>query len=656
MSDSARRSLAASIAAVTVVLTVSCSQWPWLLRPSYAAAAVLQTGVLALLLIAFLPLRTGPWPGLRPNTASIFLALYAAYTIATSLWATQPGISLAGAATAATGPLWAALLGTLLRREGHLRAILRGIFFAGAIAAAVAIVWAAVARRLEVIELVMGHRNFLAVFMLPGLVLGGAELVSRVLGRPLQPLRLNRWVIAGGMLLMLIALGACKSAGAFAGFAVGAACVACIWLTPRRRIILALCALLAIAAAFLLTAHAARTGALMKSHHATRWYMWQGTLKMISERPLHGWGTGMFAFNFTPYKPAEPMKHGWLTSVTIYPHDELLLVAVEGGLIALLLYLLAHIWIIRDALRPNDPPPGLPAPDTPDPALAWILVGAVAAMFTHGLVEVALRFWAPAAMYWTLLGLLIAWPRARRTEEPAAATAPVAPRWVGFLLALGLAVLAFWGLVWAGLRSEQLLNTAASRAASPQALVGELQQGIRLCRYAPDWIIGTGRLADVQADAGDLDAVIRTYEELNTRTNGFGHIRRYLASARMRRGALNSAKDPESAKADLARAIELLQSAVRANPYDPAARKTLAMALLTASLRNLPAALDHARVAAECEPDSPESRYLYGALLLESGRKAEARPELDAAARLCPPEDTKFLEKIERARKDAATN
>jgi O-antigen ligase len=655
MSDSARRSLAASIAAVTVVLTVSCSQWPWLLRPSYAAAAVLQTGALALLLIAFLPLRGALWPGLRFNAAFVALGAYAVYIVLTSLWATLPGISFAGAATAATGPLWAALLGMLLLKAGHVRAALRGIFYAGALAAAVGLAWSIGTHTFDSVERVMGHRNFLAVFMLPGLVLGGAELVGRVAGRPMEALRLNRWVVAGGMALMIAALGACRSAGAVAGLAVGAGCVACAWLTRQQRIALAVCAALLIALALLWTARAAQTGELMKSHHATRWYMWQGTLKMIAERPLQGWGTGMFAFNFTPFKPVEPMKHGWLTSVTIYPHDELLLVAVEGGLIALALYLMAHGWIAGGCVRGNGgQETGDGGRGTTGGATGWVLVGAAAAMFTHGLVEVALRFWAPAAMYWTLLGVMIAWPRAGEGEPSAAPrAAPFHARWIGFVLAVVIAAGAFWGVVRAGLRSERLLNTADSGAGSAKEQAAEIERGLALSRYSPDWLVGMGRLADAQTQARDIDAVIRTYEEFNEKAHGFGHVRRFLAGAYLRRGAATGARDPEAAKADLGRAIALLESAVAANPWDAAARQPLAMALLTASMRNLPAALEHARVAAESDARSAEARYLHGALLLESGRKAEAAVELAAAARLCPPEDVKFLEKIERARKEA---
>jgi len=119
------------------------------------------------------------------------------------------------------------------------------------------------------------------------------------------------------------------------------------------------------------------------------------------------------------------------------------------------------------------------------------------------------------------------------------------------------------------------------------------------------------------------------------------------------RAARRGPTAPEAGKADLARAVALLEDAVAANPYDPAARQSLAMALLTASLRNLPAALEHARASAQAAPESAEARYLHGALLLESGRKAEAARELEAAARLCPPGEERFREKIERARRDA---
>ncbi|UAN45370.1 O-antigen ligase C-terminal domain-containing protein [Serratia sp. JSRIV001] len=64
-----------------------------------------------------------------------------------------------------------------------------------------------------------------------------------------------------------------------------------------------------------------------------RLIMLHDTLKMITERPLLGWGYGSFEYNFQHYRLAQGLSTSGL-GVVRHPHNETLLWWVEGGIVA----------------------------------------------------------------------------------------------------------------------------------------------------------------------------------------------------------------------------------------------------------------------------------------------------------------------------------
>lgn len=65
-----------------------------------------------------------------------------------------------------------------------------------------------------------------------------------------------------------------------------------------------------------------------------RWTMLRDTLRMISEKPLVGWGYGSFEYHFLHFR-INQVPPTLVTEIANHPHNEILLWWVEGGLVGL---------------------------------------------------------------------------------------------------------------------------------------------------------------------------------------------------------------------------------------------------------------------------------------------------------------------------------
>lgn len=85
----------------------------------------------------------------------------------------------------------------------------------------------------------------------------------------------------------------------------------------------------------------------------SRWTMLRDTLAMIADRPWQGWGYGGFEYDFQHFRvsQASPTQ---VTEIARHPHNEILLWAVEGGLMGLTgmtLVLIGIGTIVRQAIK-----------------------------------------------------------------------------------------------------------------------------------------------------------------------------------------------------------------------------------------------------------------------------------------------------------------
>jgi tetratricopeptide (TPR) repeat protein len=646
--------------AAVLLPAICAARWSGFAYPHYLGAVIFQCLALALLLVWAWPRRlpTGSWRALHP--AAYLFCAYAAFSTASSAWAPEWRLAAIGSLPMFFGVTWALGLGHLLSGRRQIRLILRGMFAAGTLAALAGLLYVLLSsphkwteqvhglgeffrilwQRGYLLEAVEGHRAFLATFLLPPLVMGLADLLTPLISRPArrgEALGLPAAVLWPCLLLILGVFTLCQAWGGLLGLVVGLACVFAAQLSSRARRVLLVGFVGAAVVGFiclgLLPSLHAR---LMQSQNqATRWFMWQGAVRMILDRPIFGWGSGMFLPHFADYKPTAGMEHGLLGNITIYPHDELLLVAVEGGLIALALYLAAHFFAVRGHLRKAQ------GEDVPLRIAFWAIFGGFLAMFANGLVQISLRYWAPAAAYWTLLGVMIASGRPEGRTPAGARLGSRADSALLFASASVVVIAAGMGVVYSGARAEWLLTRADAEEKIRNYAEAERfsAEAARFSRYVPDYLLALRSRAELDWRSGAETAAIAEYEEIEHVAPGYGPVRRILATLYGNRARRLARINRQEAMADLERAVERIKLALRQNPYDADCRMLYAELLLQASDRNLPAAIGELRTAVKADPKRMEPRCSLAILLARSGQKSEALAALDEAAAICPPRD-----------------
>jgi len=644
-----------------VVLGVSIAQWRGFLYPPYAGGVLFQCGVLALLLL-------WAWPRSHPRSAQsrawILLASYAVVSAASCLWAQNTRLAAIGAIPVLFCIVWALLLGRLLRDRVSLRFLGRAIFLGGALAATLGIYHVISAQKITAVKMALGHRNFLAIFLLPPLLLGMADLISWIAARrrrtdasatPDDVLGLAPAFVIAGMALMLGALALCTSFGAMLGLGAGILCL-CATILSRRRLLMIVAAVALVGVAGLVVLALPPVTKWLLEHHpsqATRWFMWQGCLQMISERPVFGWGTGMFMPYFADFKPTEPMRYGLLTDITLYPHCEFLLVAVEGGMIALVLYI-GGLFV---AMRRHVTAIGGEA-NAGQRMLSRALFAGFVAMTVQGIVSVALRFWAPSALYWTLAGVLLAFPGMKESrhdgDKPKSALAIFR-----FAIVTILVAAVAWGVVWSGARAESLaVRVVKGRRLSAEEFDKRAAEAVVRSRYLPDRFIAMQKRVIALLKLRDLNGAIAVCEQAEKEAPGLGPTRIVLGDLYLHR-ARETGKAAGGGVEDLKRSADILDLAIKQNPFNATARVKYAMVAMLLSPRNLPLALEHANAALEAEPENPLAHYGMGVLLAQKGERGPALDAFGRAEALCKDTNAGLLKRIRGARanltRDAAS-
>lgn len=669
---------AVAIICLTLVIVASVQNGNFM-RPHYMGALVLQTGALLLLLVGAFPWRNRPH-AYKGMPAACLFGLYGLFCLASCLWAPERFHYMAaiGSVTAVQGVVWALLVSRLICDARSLRWVMRAVVAAGALASLAALgyiasyhngptekslllklcggQWTSVKACFDAalanVEQVQGHRNFLAIFLLPPILICLAELFAMFLTRGSASRSLMEcpaWFAATLLALMLVALALCKSWGSLIGLTAGAVALVAMRLSQKWRLaLLALAAAAGIAAVLVLSSAAFQSWIVDKSH-STRVFMWKGAVRMAGERPVAGWGTGMFILFFPDYKPTEPMQYGWLTSQTIYPHDELLLVGVEVGLIGLALYLAGHMaaawWFIKRECVASDAALRL---------AGWTALAGALAMFLHGLIEVSLRFWAPATMYWTMIGLLMAVPRTMQQPEPQQRTPNRIVGAAGFAMALIVVALLGNCLVRDGWRSEWLMGQGAAKR-SIERYAEAQREAAQDSRYIPDILQGLANRVVALSRANDRTTeAIEACKELYAMSPGYltpyGSSRYLLAMLYLRRARAMGPSDDAAGREALDLAGKFCEEAVRQNPYDAAGRVLMSSIMLQASKRNLPQAIEQLQRGAESRQASAWVHYRLATLLAEAGRVNEASAALERAEKT-PGKDAALEKDIEALRK-----
>jgi putative inorganic carbon (HCO3(-)) transporter len=243
------------------------------------------------------------------------------------------------------------------------------------------------------------YPNAVALFVVPVVLLFMPFLLSSLAER-------RRSVfLVGGVLFGTFALFASVSESGFLGFFAGLAVL--LLLLKRYRILLALIVLLVLVIALVPTAreHIAALATFSDTSTDVRLRLWEGTLNLLSARPIVGAGLAGFPAIYDLYRDPAHVE------LLLYPHSILLNFWVEIGLAGLLLILAFLFRFFQRLARPFSP------------RLEPYRVGLIAAMvglLVHGLFDVPYFKNDLAILFWTFLacGVLLAGLERQNKNSP----------------------------------------------------------------------------------------------------------------------------------------------------------------------------------------------------------------------------------------------
>lgn len=235
------------------------------------------------------------------------------------------------------------------------------------------------------------------------------------------------------------------------------------------------------------------------TRHTDRALLWQGTFRMISAKPVTGWGLGAFPSEFPAFAPPdfnERMKTN--NTFAEHPHCEYLHVAVECGLAGSGIFLWLVASMARRFLYFLRSPGGR--------SLAGPL-GALTAILVHISVDRNFRLASTAVPFWIVSGMLLAYGRTQNSPAPG-----LVPRLGVFRTLLAcllsfLAVAAVFRPLSASLRVEGDKDFLDQRTDIP---LSELESQRATRSNDPVWLVTIG---NAYAQEKQFDQASKSFQE-----------------------------------------------------------------------------------------------------------------------------------------------
>ena len=247
----------------------------------------------------------------------------------------------------------------------------RWVFYVWIISAGIASIWVIWQYSSEgKIVASFGNRNFFAGYiimpsaLLISLFLGGRDRISatRGNGRSECRPRAKSEFPGNSLLLFLILLSLLlfglyisKSQAAFLGFSASVLFILFHFLRDRIKVngltlLLIFCFVFLAAATFFLQPS---VSGLVKN---IRYPIYTGTIEMIKEKPLTGFGPGKFETSYQEFRPPEYFGREETTSISNHAHNEYLEIAAETGipsLIFFIIFIASFFFYLNKRLKEN---------------------------------------------------------------------------------------------------------------------------------------------------------------------------------------------------------------------------------------------------------------------------------------------------------------
>ncbi len=246
---------------------------------------------------------------------------------------------------------------------------------------------------------VFDYPNALALFLEPIIVISWFQIVRMAKdskGLQRTPKDLLFWIVVSFFSTVNVFLA--QSEAGMAALIITAICILLAIKQTRRQTIATVLVLAALAFAIPTTRnYLVQKFTFQDYSENVRLSQWTETLNLLKDHPIFGVGLSGYPIALVPYHKATYLE------IFQYPHDVLLNVWVELGLIGLIAFFLLAIQIVRVTMKRNNDRTGGACPSPSYNFLFFVFLE----MTIHGLVDVPYFKNDLAMLTWILLALFI---------------------------------------------------------------------------------------------------------------------------------------------------------------------------------------------------------------------------------------------------------
>ncbi|MCM8818203.1 MAG: O-antigen ligase family protein [Candidatus Omnitrophica bacterium] len=126
-----------------------------------------------------------------------------------------------------------------------------------------------------------------------------------------------------------------------------------------------------------------------------RFYIWQGTWKLIIKKPILGWGLGNFIFYYPYFRIKEYFLQPESRNVTNHPHNEYLEIWSETGLIGFLIFLSLILFLIINFIKKKES----------NKLLFVGIIGGIISVLLDNIFSTNMRNPSTSMYFWFLIGI-----------------------------------------------------------------------------------------------------------------------------------------------------------------------------------------------------------------------------------------------------------
>jgi O-antigen ligase len=138
--------------------------------------------------------------------------------------------------------------------------------------------------------------------------------------------------------------------------------------------------------------------------------IWEGTIGMITQKPLLGWGKGAYFIFYPQFRVPEYWLVRTPTDLTIHAHNEFLQILAETGIVGFLFFVIFIITILKIGINVFD------SERRQQRFLLLGIISAIVCILTHNLVCNNLQMPSSSIFMWIMAGIVVSYAPKREFD------------------------------------------------------------------------------------------------------------------------------------------------------------------------------------------------------------------------------------------------